>query len=186
MIFRADEPTTHFYLLVEGKVKYYRVTRKGEEVVIGCLVAGDIFGAGALLKDSSRNVGNAQAITDCEVLVWSPKRIRELATTYRRLTENTLHVALYYLSLCAEKVVGLTTQTAKQRLAHVLIRLCTRTGEVGDNGVQVEITNEHLGSLASVSIFTVSRQLKEWTQQGIIEKRRGKIKVLSPENLLID
>jgi CRP-like cAMP-binding protein len=184
VIIRADEPATHFYLLLEGRVKYYRVTKKGEEVVLGWLVHGDTFGAGALLKDSTCNVGNAQTIGACELLVWSQEQIRNLAATYRRLTENALHVALYYLSLYTEKVIGLTTQTAKQRLAHSIIRLCRRTGDVRPSGVELEITNEDLGALANVSVYTVSRQLKEWSRAGIIEKRRGKINILSPESLL--
>lgn len=186
VIVRADEPVTHFYLLVKGRVKYFRLSQKGEEIVLGWLVHGNAFGVGAMLKDSICNLGTAQTINHCELLVWSQEKIRELASAYKQLTENALRIVLYYLSLYTEKVVGLATQTAKQRLAHTLIQLSRRTGEVRHSGVQFEITNEELGGLASVGIFTVSRQLKEWERRGVIEKGRGRINLLSPEGLLID
>jgi DNA-binding transcriptional regulator YhcF (GntR family) len=46
--------------------------------------------------------------------------------------------------------------------------------------------NEDLASMANVSAFTASRQLKQWERQGIVKKQRGKVSVLSPESLLID
>jgi CRP-like cAMP-binding protein len=50
--------------------------------------------------------------------------------------------------------------------------------------VDVAITNEDLGGLANVSMFTASRQMQKWERGGVIEKGRGKIRILSPENLV--
>jgi CRP/FNR family transcriptional regulator, nitrogen oxide reductase regulator len=57
---------------------------------------------------------------------------------------------------------------------------------VRPTGVELSIMNEDLAGLANVSAFTASRLLKEWERQGIVQKSRGKVCILSPESLLID
>src|SRR5262249_23516256 len=148
--------------------------------------AGDTFGIGALLAAPVTYVGTAQAVDDCELLVWSQERIRTLAATYALLAENALRIVLYYLAAYADRVVGLTTETAEQRMAHTLLQLSNRAGQVRSDGVELAMTNEDLSGLANISAFTASRQLKKWERQGVIQKRRGKINIVSPEGLVID
>jgi CRP-like cAMP-binding protein len=57
---------------------------------------------------------------------------------------------------------------------------------VRPEGVEVAITNEHLSNLADVSAFTASRQLKQWEREGILQKGRGKILIVSPESFVND
>jgi CRP-like cAMP-binding protein len=52
------------------------------------------------------------------------------------------------------------------------------------SGVEIEIKNEDLASLADVSFFTASRCLQEWERKGAVEKSRGKVLIRSPEKLL--
>jgi CRP-like cAMP-binding protein len=82
-----------------------------------------------------------------------------------------------------DRIVGVTTETAEQRLRRTLLDLARRTGTVGPKGVDVTITNEDLGNLANVSMFTTSRLMKKWERQGVLEKGRGRLRVFSPENL---
>jgi CRP-like cAMP-binding protein len=177
---------THLFLVTRGTVKYYRVTAKGDQVLLWRLAPGDILGIGSLLSVPWRYIGTAEAIDEGEMLVWPRKKIRPLAATYSILAENALHIALYYLSAYADRLVGLTTETAQQRLARTLLQLCRRSGQVQADTLELAITNEDLGGLADVTPFTASRQLKEWERQGLIQKGRGKVRILSPEGLLSD
>ena len=52
--------------------------------------------------------------------------------------------------------------------------------------MEVEITNEQLGSLADVGLFTASRFLSTWERRGAIVKSRGKILIQAPEKLPLD
>jgi CRP/FNR family transcriptional regulator, nitrogen oxide reductase regulator len=186
VIIRTGDPATSLFLLTHGRAKYYRVTKTGEEVLLWWLATGDSFGLGTLLALPVHYIGTAQAIDDCELLVWSRDRIRSLAATNERLAENLLHTILYYLAAYTDRVIGLATGTAEQRLAITLLQLSRRIGHVRPNGVELSIMNEDLAGLANVSAFTASRLLKEWERQGLVQKSRGKVCILSPEGLLID
>ena len=51
-------------------------------------------------------------------------------------------------------------------------------------GVEVDIKNEDLASLADVNFFTVSRILGAWEQQNVVEKSRGKVLIRCTEKML--
>jgi CRP-like cAMP-binding protein len=186
IIINAGDPANTLFLLKTGSIKYYRLTKKGDEVLLWWATPGDIFGIGTLLGTPTAYVGTAEAIDDCELLVWSRKTMRRLAKNFEVLAENTLQIVMTYLAAHADRLVGLAAETAEERLAHTLLQLGSRTGRATPKGVELAMTNEHLGGMANVSPFTASRQLKEWERQGIIQKRRGKIIILSPEELVID
>jgi CRP/FNR family transcriptional regulator, nitrogen oxide reductase regulator len=185
-IVRAGSPATSLFQLTAGAAKFFRVTKNGDEVLLWWLSTGDTFGLAALLAPPLHYIGTAEAIDDCELLVWSREKIRPLAYDCEVLAENALSIVLYYLAAYADRLVALTTETAEQRLAHTLLQLSHRSGHVRPTGVELAIKNEDLSGLANVSLFTASRYLKNWERQGILEKTRGKINIVSPEGLLID
>jgi CRP-like cAMP-binding protein len=187
VVITTGDAANRLFLLKKGKVKYYRVTSKGHQVLLWWVVPGDIFGMGSLLASPVRYIGTAETIDDCEVLVWSRKKIRQFAETNKRLSENTLHILMQYLSAYADRVIGLISDTAEQRLARALLHLGGGLGgQMRSGGLELAITNELLGGLADVSIFETSRHLKKWERQGVLRKSRGKITILSPEGLVID
>jgi CRP-like cAMP-binding protein len=186
VIVHGGDRTSSLFLLRKGRVKYYRVTEKGDEVILWWMAPSDVFGIGSLLSTPQRYIGTAEAIDDCEMLVWSREKIRPLAATIAPLAENAIQILMYYLATYADRMVGMTSDTAKQRLVRTILRLGRRFGHADNSGVELSITNDYLGRLANVSPFTVSRNMKQLERQGVIQKRRGKILILAPENLLID
>jgi CRP-like cAMP-binding protein len=51
-------------------------------------------------------------------------------------------------------------------------------------GVEVDIKNEDLASLADVNFYTVSRILAAWESQKVVSKSRGKVLIRCPERML--
>ena len=184
VIFEADDSARQLFLLRKGIVKFDRVTSKGKEILFGLLIPGDAFGLGTLLARQYKYLGTAEPIEDCELLVWDRVLIHRLASTYPRITENTLSIALHYIALLASRHVNIMESTAEERLALTLSALGVRSGHMGSHGVEISLKNEHLAALADVSPFTASRVLNDWARQKVIEKSRGKILIRNPERLL--
>jgi CRP-like cAMP-binding protein len=131
-------------------------------------------------------MGSAQTIEPSELYRWSHAEARRLTRAYPLLAENALRIALLYLTEFADRHKNLTTRSAEQRLAGTLLNLAQRAGRQYPGGVQVDVTNEQLGSLADVGMFTASRTLKKWERAGAIGKLRGRVLVKTPEKLLTD
>jgi CRP-like cAMP-binding protein len=184
IIFRTAEPATHLYLLRTGHVHFYRVAADGQQILLRRLAPEDIFGVGALIDDSVRYIGTAEAIDACDVLMWDRTCIRRFATCYPLVTANALRIVLHYIGLFARRHAALVTDTAQHRLAYVLTRLASRTGQLLYDGLEINVKNEDLASLADINRFTASRLLKNWERKGALQKSRGRVLIRRPEQIL--
>jgi CRP-like cAMP-binding protein len=184
VIARADDPASHMFLVRDGAVDYFVLTSDGREILLRRLVSGNIFGVGAFLSQPVGYVGTSKAVHNSELFVWEHAVIRQLAKDYPRLGENALRTVLRYVALFAERHIALVSKPAQERLAFALTSLGSRAGHMVPSGVEIEIKNEDLASLADVSFFTASRFLQEWERKGAVEKSRGKVLIRSPEKLL--
>ena len=52
------------------RAPHYKATESGEEIALQLLIPGDIFGIGTLLRRPITYMGNAETISDCDILVW--------------------------------------------------------------------------------------------------------------------
>ncbi len=186
IILREGNPAEHLFLLKSGRAKFYRLSRNGEEVLLSQIRPGDVFGLGTLLARPTAYIGTAETTRDSELVVWEHTRIRGLARKYPRLAQNALGIILRYLATHFDRLLGLMTATAAERLANAVLHLCKRAGKITPTGIEIAATNEELSALADVSIFTASRVLNRWARAGALAKSRGKVHILTPEKLMAD
>lgn len=185
VLFRTGERAEQLFVLRKGRVQYGRLSSTGREVVMGMLGPGDVLGLACLLP-SSNYIGTAEALDPGEVQVWSRHVIQRVAHTYPQVQGNVLQIALAYVAEFADRLEHLMSGTAEQRVARALTKLGVRIGTPAHSSIDIQIKNEQLASLADVSPFTVSRVLKRWQRDGFISKSRGIVRILSPEQLLVE
>jgi CRP-like cAMP-binding protein len=175
----------HLFLLQVGRARSYVPTASGSEVLLSWKVPGDIVGLASLLRNPPAYMATATTVSECKFLVWDHGTIRRLAKVYPQLSENGFRLALHYLGKHVARHVNFLTESAETRLAAVLHRLASEAGDVQPSGVGIDITNEHLSSLADMSPFTASRLLSKWERDGTLSKQRGRITLHVPESLMI-
>lgn len=185
-IIRAEEPATHLVLLRTGCVNFYVVTEKGRRILLRRLVPGNAFGIASFLSDPVGYLATATTVHEVEVLTWEHRIVRRLAGAYPRFPENAFRIALRYIAEYAQRHISLVSNTAQERLAYVLTSTASRAGHILPAGVEIDIKNEDLASLADVSFFTATRLLKNWERAGVVEKSRGKVLIRCPERLLAE
>ena len=173
----------HLYLLTRGRARYFYITNSGRKTLLLWLTPGEILGTAAILCRPSAYLMSAEAIKDSSFLVWDRAVIRDLVVKYPRLLENALIWCSNYLGWYLADHIALVCETARERLAQVLIQLAGVIGQKTPEGVEFDVTNEELASAANITPFTASRLLREWRFKGTVIKRRGKILLRSPEKL---
>jgi CRP-like cAMP-binding protein len=172
-----------FFLLLKGSARYFFITPDGRKAYLIWLRPGDAFGGAALLGQQTNFLVGTEAAADTRVLMWKRDSIRALAERYPKLLENGLSIAYDYLVWYLATHLSLICDTARQRLAHVLISLAAGIGRRQPNGISLDITNEQLASTAHLTHFTVCRLLGEWQKNGTLSKTRGRILLCHPERL---
>jgi len=180
------EPADHLLLLRQGRARYFFETPHGKKLILRWIAPGDVFGGAALISRPSQYIVSTEAVTDSTVLVWDGATIRDLARQFPRILENTLYLAADYISWYVAAHAALTSKTARERLAHVLVELAPNLGQRTSSGeIELDVTNEELANSANISPYTTSRTISKWQKSGVIRKRRGKILLRSAESFFL-
>lgn len=178
------EPSEHFYLLWKGRARYFYETPDGKKLILRWLTPGQVFGVAALLSGASSYLVNTEAVHDSVALVWNTRAIRNAARRYPRLLENALMIATDYMSWYVAAHASLTSQSARERLARLLMELAETTGRRVAGGIALQVTNEELANASNITPYTASRMISRWQRVGAIRKRRGTLVLCSTEALL--
>jgi CRP-like cAMP-binding protein len=179
------EPADHLLLLWKGRARTFFDTREGKKLIQIWMTPGHILGGAALLSRPSIYLVSTEAVRDSVVLIWDGRTIRALARRFPRILENALSIAANYVSWYVVALAALTSQTARERLAGVLMGYISSIGQRVTGGIELELTNEELADSAGITPYTTSRILSEWRKIGAIQKRRGKIFLNSPERFFL-
>ena len=179
------EPAEHLWLLWKGRARYFFETPNGKKLILIWITPGHCFGEAALSIRASPYLASTETVRDSVVLAWDGPTIRGLARSFPQLLENVIVSAWDYLSWYVAAHAALCSQTARQRLAGVLLGCTSSMGERVSGGIEFDITNEELANAANINPYTVSDILGEWRRDGAIHKRRGKIFVRSAERLFL-
>jgi CRP/FNR family transcriptional regulator, nitrogen oxide reductase regulator len=180
----GGERAEHLFVVLRGRVKYSRLTADGNEIVLHLFTPGECFGFATLVPYPLDYLGTAEAMYASELIVWDRQQASYLSDRYPKIRTNALGLALQYLGRLSDRHCSLFEGAARHRIARTLIDVGRRSGGIHPEGIDVHITNEHLGSLSDVSRFTASRVLSHWNKAGVITKERETVRIHSPEALL--
>jgi CRP-like cAMP-binding protein len=179
------EPANHLLLLWKGRARYFFETLDGKKLILKWITPGRAFGGAALAHQPSTYLVSAEAVRDSVVLAWDGPTIRALARRFSQLLENAIVGAMDYMSWYVAAHAALCSQTARQRLANILLGYTSSMGQRVAGGIEFDISNEELANSANITPYTASRIVSEWQRTGAIRKNRGKILMRSPERLFL-
>jgi len=178
---RAD----HLLLLWTGRARYFYETPNGKKLIMIWITPGHSFGGAALVPRPSTYLLSTEAVRDSVALVWDGPTIRGFSRRFPQLLENAIVSAVDYLSWYIAAHAALCSQTARQRLASVLLGYTSSMGQRVSGGIEFDITNEELANAANITPYTTSRIMSEWQKAGAIHKHRRKVVVRSTERLFL-
>jgi CRP-like cAMP-binding protein len=179
------EPADRLFLLAKGRARYFYDGVDGKKLILRWITPGHILGAGALTLPPFTYLVSTEAVRDSTVLVWDGPNIRALARRFPRLMMNAYLTAADYLSWYVGTHAALTSQTARERLAHVLLGYAPSVGLKVSGGIELDMTNQELAEAANINVYTASRLISEWHRTGAIRKHRGKILLRSGKRLFL-
>jgi CRP-like cAMP-binding protein len=179
------DPADHLLLLWKGRARYFFDAPNGRKLILMWITPGHIFGGAAFVSRPSTYIVSTEAVRDSVALIWDGPTIRAFARRFPQLFENALCLAADYISWYVAAHAALTSKTAQERLAHVLVELAPSIGQKVAGGIELDVTNEELANSANITPYTTSRMVSEWQRAGAIRKQRGKILLRSPAKFFL-
>jgi CRP/FNR family transcriptional regulator len=179
----SGERTEYAYYLVEGKMKVYDVTYRGDEIIINTFRPPSFFPISLIINEAvTRYIYEA----DTDITIQQAPRAD--AAAFLNSNPDVVFDLLSYLykslDTVLERMVHAISSSAKDRLIYTLIMECRRFGEVqADGSYTLAISEKELGARAGLSRETVSREARVLKITKMIEVHHSYIVVFNIQKL---
>jgi CRP/FNR family transcriptional regulator len=173
LLFAAQDKAAGFYYVISGEIRVYKMDDDGREVEIARVGPGDFLGE-AIVFVASEFFAYAQASLDSKVIYVEKNQVL-------RNLEQDPALAKFFLTLLAKKCVilnkrieALGLKTVRQRLIQYLVTQC---GEQESCVVELKIKKTELAKILGTISETLSRNLKQLQEEGLIDVKGSRIYV---------
>ncbi len=183
-IFEQGGAADCFFLLLRGRVRAYRLTPDGQQIVVRFVGPGELFGI-AMAIGSQTYPANAAAVVDSVTIVWPAAAWSKLVARFPALALNTMHTLGGRLQEANTRMTEMATEEVTRRVAHTLLRLAQQAGRKTAAGVLIDfpITRQDIAEMSSTTLHTVSRILSAWEQEGLVESGRQRVVIRDPHRI---
>ncbi len=183
-VFEQGQTATEFYVLLHGHLKVVQTTPAGQQVIVRVVEPGELYGVAVALGRPDYPA-SAVALEESITLAWPSSAWAGLVERAPALAVNALQTIGTRVQEAHTRLREVSTEEVERRVAHLLLRLAKVSGRKPDETAEVAfpITRQDMAEMTGTTLFTVSRVLSGWEQQGLVAGGRERISVKQPARL---
>jgi len=168
-VFAEGDPPDHFCTVVTGRVKVFKMTPAGKDVILEIFGAGDPLGAVAAY-DGHPFPASAVAIEDSQVLFVPRQAFFALLERHPTLVRGLLSGLTHRLAELAFRLAELTGGRVEPRFARLFLKLAQEQGrpERGGTFIPVVLSRQELADMTGTTIETTIRIMSRWGKHRIV------------------
>ncbi|MBW7470974.1 Crp/Fnr family transcriptional regulator [Marinobacter sp. M216] len=183
LLYRQDMPAHHFFFVISGRLRLYRLDSSGIDRTLDSIAPGDCFAEVMIYADPPRYACYAEALKSSEVLMIPVKAYRELIDRHPEYAQAALrHYAKRAVSRFHELEI-MTVQNARDRLIRYLIDLLPNGVEQAGE-VELPLPKCLVASRLAMQPETFSRILADLKANGLVRVNRSKLFISDPQRLV--
>jgi CRP-like cAMP-binding protein len=179
-IFTEGDETTGLFVVVDGRIKIYKVSSEGKEQILHIFETGQSFGEVTVFT-GQQLPANAQTLAKSRLLIFPRSAFVGLVKANPSLALNLLAIMSKKLRQFAVQIENLSLKEIPARLASYLIYLAEEQG-CGD-AVTLNVSKGQLASLLGTIPETLSRIFAKLSGQNLIRVEGPKITLLDRQGI---
>lgn len=180
LIFSEGDAGTGFYVIIDGRVKIFKLSFDGKEQILHILGPGEPFAEVAVFTGSTYPA-NAVALEKSRLFFFPRKAFAELIATQPALAMNMLATLSLRLKQFAHMIEALSLKEVPGRLAaYILVDSRQNSTE---QSIKLTVSKTQLASLLGTIPETLSRILTKMNKQGLIDIEGSTITILDRQGL---
>jgi CRP/FNR family transcriptional regulator len=172
VIFREGDPADTFLTVIEGRVKVYKATPAGKEIILEIFSAGDPLGAVAVYENANLPA-SALTLEPTECLAISQRDFFNLLEQHPALVRGLLSGLTLRLAELTRRLADMTGRV-EARFARLFLKLADQIGKPERGGIFVAmpLTRQELADLTGTTIETAIRIMSRWQRDGVIHTEK--------------
>jgi CRP-like cAMP-binding protein len=170
------------YAVLEGSVRIGAVSEQGKEVLLSLVESPHWFGE-ICLFDGQPRTHDAFGAGHCTLLHIPQTALLALLDKHSVYWRQLALLMSHKLRLTFISLEQLSLMPAPARLAHRLLMIAEGYGETDSPRRVLQLPQEQLASMLSLSRQTTNQILKDLQGQGVVDLKYGEIEILDAERL---
>jgi len=183
--FFQGDPAERMFVLIQGRVKLSQAGPDGHQALIRVNTPVSLFALVAMTSAETYPV-SAQAAEACQAIYWTRTELMDFVLQMPQMAMNAMRIMAEQLKEMQERFRQATTERVERRLARTLIRLASQSGRKVDEGILIDLplSRQDLAEMSGTTLYTASRMLSQWEEQGLVICGREKVIIRFPHGLV--
>src|SRR6185369_1634281 len=173
LLFSEGDPSDHLYTIVNGRVKVFKTTPRGTDIILEIFGPGDPVGAVAVYE-SRPYPASAVALEPTTCVVIPRQSFFSLLDTYPSMVRGLLVGLTHRLVELTTRLTELTGGRVEGRLARFFLKLAHDMGQARGDGTFIALTlsRQELADMIGTTIETSIRIMSRWGKQDIVRTEK--------------
>ncbi|MDD5629199.1 MAG: Crp/Fnr family transcriptional regulator [Elusimicrobia bacterium] len=181
VIFHEGTTPMGVYVVCTGRVKIYKSSRSGQQLITRIEHPGDLLGHITLLHGGPYDA-SGEAMETSVVSLVDAQSFTGFLTKYPNASLALLKALAHDVKMADNKARDVAFKPARSRLADVLCRL-KKPGKA--HPIVADMKRRDLAEMAGLSIETTVRLLKDFEERELLEKKEKALILLNESQLLV-
>jgi CRP/FNR family transcriptional regulator len=182
MVFAEGDGAESFITIAAGRVKVFKMTPAGKDVILEIFGAGDPLGALAVYEDRPFPA-SAMALEETVCLAIHKRDFFALLENHPTLVRGLLHALTRRLVELTNRMAELTGGRVEPRFARLFLKLAEQMGTPGDGGdggtfIPMVLSRQELADLTGTTIETAIRIMSRWGKEGVVRTEKSGFTVM--------
>jgi CRP/FNR family transcriptional regulator, cyclic AMP receptor protein len=162
------------FLSLSGYFKATTAGSDGTEMLLSIMGPGEVFGELSVLDGQPRSA-SVVALESGELASIERPALFELMASSPSLAIGLIEVLAQRVRTLTKRYETISSQDVPQRLAQVLVSLAQKHGKPDGRNVRipVRLSQQDFGSMVGATRESVNKQLRKWTQSGVLLSAKG-------------
>lgn len=181
-LFQRGDPPCGMYAVLEGAVRIGAVNEQGKEALLSVVEAPHWFGE-ICLFDGQPRTHDAVSVGQCTLLHLPQAPLMAFLQEHPVYWRDIARLMSHKLRLTFINLEHLSLMPAPVRVANRLLMIAEGYGEIEPARRVLQLPQEQLALMLSLSRQTTNQILKDLQAQGIVQLAYGEIEILDIERL---
>lgn len=183
-IFAEGDPSDAFIIIVSGRVKVFKSTPTGKEIILEIFGAGDPLGAVAVYEGAPF-MASALCLEPTQLLSVEQAAFFRLLEAEPQFVRGLLSGLTLRLVELTRRLAELTGARVDARFARLFLKLCDQIGKPQRGGVFIPmaLSRQELADLVGTTIETTIRIMSRWHKDDVLHTEKDGFVVLDRETL---
>jgi CRP-like cAMP-binding protein len=174
----------NFGILLEGKLMLYKEKFDGTRVLLKQVHPGQLFGEIASFSDKRKWPAQVQVAKNSTVMFMPPEKITNTCTNlcrgHRMLTLNMIKIISKKAINLNKTIEYLSVKSIRQKIAYYLLEQYKKTKS---KNFMLDMNRNELSDFLNVTRPSLSREMANMRDEGLIDFHRSSIKLLNIDKL---